>query len=70
MIVCYVITDTGFSSIIAISKDRKKPEEKMFNWCKERGIVPEYYHGDYKFQKRTKLGIIGGWLKFEEVDEI
>lgn len=70
MTVCYVHSNTGYTQVIAVSKDRKKTEEKMFDWCKERGIVPEYYHGDYKFQKETEVGIIGGWLKFEEVDEI
>jgi len=70
MTVCYVHANTGYTQVIAVSKDRRKTEKAMFNWCEERGIAPEYYNGDYKFQKETAVGIIGGWLKFEEIDEI
>lgn len=68
--ICYVTANTGFTSIIAASKDKRITEEAMFTWCRERNITPEYVHGDYRFQRKTDVGMVAGWLRFQEVEEM
>ncbi len=70
MTVCYICANTGYTEVIAVSKDSKKVEKAMFDWCDERKIKVEYHHGDYFFNKATEVGEITGLLIFEEVEEI
>ena len=70
--VLYVEINTGLTILIASSTNERKLEEKMYEWCKERDITPEYSHGDYKFYKTTGtgLGTVNGFFRFEEVEII
>ena len=72
MIALYVKTNTGYTEVIAVSETNRNLEEKMFQWCEERGIIPEYDHGNYVFYKPTGtgLGALKGWLIFQPVDKI
>ena len=72
MTVLYVETNTGFTGLIAASEDERKLEEKMYEWCKERNITPEYFYGDYRFYlpTGTGLGTVNGWLRFESIEII
>ena len=72
MTALYVKTNTGFTEVIAVSENETNLEKKMFKWCEERNITPEYNNGDYMFSKTTGTGLgnMVGWLIFQPVDKI
>ena len=70
MTVLYLSTSTGYTELIAASEDERKLEEEVFAYCKKINVNPEYYRGEYRFERETAVGTISAWLHFEKVKVI